>query len=411
MEFDYRIVTPQGKVQKGTGKANDQEALKADLRAQGFSILDVAPRKKVAQKRQKLSFEPFGVSPRALAFFTRQFSATLRAGLPMLRALATLQQQSSSGRLRKILAGLTNEIQQGQSLYQAMSKYRNTFGDLYLSLIRVGEATGSLDICVSRLAELQEKDLALQRKIRSAMSYPTFVLIFSGVIVYSLVAFLLPAFTPIFKGSGLNIARDYPITQVLITMSRAANNPVTVAAVLVVAVGIYVGLRLAYRFSAGRLVIDSFKYHMPIFHELVAMATLSRFCRTFGILIKSGVPLLEGLTYVGAAAGNQYVATAVQKVSRDVQDGAKLSATLANLPLFPPLVVAMVTIGEETGNVDAMFERMAEFYQEELDAAVSSLTALIEPAMMAFVGTTVCLFVMGILLPILGISSAVQSQM
>ncbi|HEY3998422.1 MAG TPA: type II secretion system F family protein [Candidatus Xenobia bacterium] len=412
-EFEYKVVTSAGKVQTGTSKQfTNEEALKADLRSQGFSILEIQEKKAVAKAKSRgFSFEPFGVSPKALSFFTRQYAATLRAGLPTLRALATLQNQTSSNRLASVLGDITNQIKQGQSMHQAFSRHRNTFGDLYLSLIRVGEATGGLDVCVARLAELMDKDLKLQRKIKAALSYPMFVLIFSALIVYGLVAFLLPAFTPVFMGAGLNIEKDYPITAILVKMSHVFTNPFLMTIVITVCILMYVGIRLLEKVEAGKLFMDTIKYHVPLFHKLIEMAALARFCRTFGILIKSGVPLLEGLTYVAGAAGNAYVARSIQKVSHDVQEGGKISSVLANIPLFPPLLVQMASIGEETGNLDVMFERIAEFYEEELDAAISALTSLIEPLMMAFVGAVVCFFVLGILLPILGISMAVQKQM
>jgi type IV pilus assembly protein PilC len=292
-----------------------------------------------------------------------------------------------------------------------MAEHPAVFDDLYLSMIRVGEASGSLSVTVARLADVMERDAQLRRKVRAALAYPIFVLAFSMVLVYCLVAFLLPNFRPIFESSGLDLRRDYPMTQILMDTSLLVTNPYFMGAVLSGAILLGVLLRLGGRTGPGRLVIDSVKFYFPFLHSMIAMATITRFCRTFGVMLRSGVPLLESLIHVGSAAGNMVVTRSIQRVTRELQAGEKISQTLGKVPLFPPLLVQMVTVGEETGTIDQMFERVADYYEQELETAISSVLSLIEPLMMIIVGGIVCFFVMGVLLPIMGISTAYQNKM
>lgn len=413
-EFEYRVLTEKGRVVKKVESATSEEELIESLRSQGYSILDIRALRTDGDSRytrkRRFAIELFGVPEKSLVFFTRQFATTVVAGLPLLRALTTLQQQTSSPRLSRVLGDVVVRIQQGESLAAAMNKHQGTFSPLYLSMIRVGEVSGNLEKALTRLADMTEKDFALKRKVKGAMAYPAFVFIFSALLVYGMVAFLLPGFTPIFQHSGLDIHRDYPITALLMQVSRAATNPYVVGGVVGSMLGFLVVYRLMLRVTFGRLIIDTVIFHFPFLAGLIQLAILTRFCRTFGTLVASGLPLLECLHLVGASSGNLVVERSLRRVSEQIQSGDRISATLQRVPLFPPLLVQMVVVGEETGTLDSMFHRVADYYEQELESAVSSVTALIEPAMMIGVGGIVCFFVMGVLLPILGISSAMQNQ-
>lgn len=415
-DFEFRVVNQQGKIVTGVGAATDEATLIVDLRSQGHQIVDVraarvTDKNPITARKIRFAFEPFGVPHQAMVFFTRQLATTLNAGLPLLRSLATLQAQTTSPRLRMLIGQLLNSIQQGKSLNQAMAEHPTVFSDMYLSMIRIGEASGSLAITVERLANVMEHDATLRRKVRTALAYPGFVLAFSVVLVYCLIAFLLPNFRPIFEGSGLDIRRDYPMTQVLMDASTLVTNPYFMGALASGVVLLALILRLVVRTSAGRLLVDSFKFYFPFLHGMIAMAALTRFCRTFGVMLAAGVPLLESLVHVGNASGNMVVTRSIQRVTRELQAGERISQTLGRVPLFPPLLVQMVTVGEETGTIDQMFERVADYYEQELEASIASILALIEPLMMVIVGGVVCFFVMGVLLPIMGISSAYESKM
>jgi type IV pilus assembly protein PilC len=414
-DFEYRVVNETGRVTTGTAVADTQDVVIEELRDKGFHIIDVRPRaaeiKLTATSKVGFSWEPFGVSERAIVFFTRQLATTLKAGLPLLRAISTLQLQSSSARLRKILGSVMGSLQQGKSLHESLSQHRATFSELYTAMVRVGEASGSLDVTVGRLADILEADLALKRKVKAALAYPSFVFLFSLGICYALIAFLLPNFKPIFDNSGLDIPRDYPITQALIDISNYVTSPWFGGSVVVTLLVGFVAYRWMNATRGGRLIIDTIKFYFPFLQGLIQMAAIARFCRMFGILIRSGVPLLESLQHVSGAAGNMVVSRTTQKLSNEIQAGKRLAIALSQVSLFPPLLVQMVAVGEETATVDTMFERVADYYEQELDAAVAGLTALIEPAMMMFVGVVVCFFVLGVLLPIMGISAAYQRQM
>ncbi|MHB2015744.1 MAG: type II secretion system F family protein [Candidatus Xenobia bacterium] len=413
-DFEYKALDTHGQLQRGTARAGSQSELVEALQGKGMSILDVkvvrlpgeAPGSSGAAARKSFSFEFMGVPERAIVFFTRQFATTIHAGLPMLRALTTLQAQTSSTGLRRILEKVIGRIQQGQSLHQAMSPHLKVFGPLYLSMLRVGEATGSMEATVSRLADILEKDFALRRKVKAAMVYPMFVLIFSLAIVYAMMVFLMPNFIPIFKNSGLNIDRDYPITKFLMQASQFCSDPRFFIWLIAIVVVLGLGMRMVGQTKRGRLFIDTLKFYFPVLSEMIRMATLTRFCRTFATLVHSGVPMMESLDHVAGSAGNELVASYIRRLAKDVESGGRISTTLARIAIFPPLLVQMVSIGEETGTLDQMFSRVADYFEQELEAAIGSMTSVLEPAMMVIIGAIVGFFIMGVILPIMGLSAA-----
>lgn len=409
--FEYQVITDGGKVVKGASSGANEQAVVDALRAEGYAILEVRQQDEqpiAPPTAPPRSFEPFGVPERALVYFTRGFATTLVAGLPLLRALATLRQQTASAGLRRVLADVTARIQQGESLAMAVAHHRRTFSDLFVSMVRVGESTGSLDATVGRLADMMERDYNLRRKVGSALAYPTFVLFFSLVLVYAMMAFLMPGFAPFFEASGIDLRASYPLTYYLMQASAWAGNPLAVGWALVLCLGAGGGVFWALRTERGRLLVDTLKLRTPGVRGMFHTAILVRFCRTFGTLTSSGVPLLESLKLVASASGNTLVARSIGRVSRDVQGGEKISRTLGRVPFFPPLLVQMATVGEETGTLDTLFDRIADYYERDLEAAITTVMSLIEPAMMLFVGGVVCAFVMAVLLPILGMSSAFQ---
>ncbi|MEW6281405.1 MAG: type II secretion system F family protein, partial [Candidatus Eremiobacterota bacterium] len=316
----------------------------------------------------------------------------------------------SSPALASVVERVGVDLAHGSSLSEALSRHPRVFDRMYLSMVRVGETSGQLPTVVARLATMLEKEAALRRKVRSAISYPVFVGVFSLAMAYALLAFLMPGFTPIFQNAGLNLPRDYPLTHFLIQASRAVTNGwVVVSAVLVLAI-LAVLLSWWAGTPAGALLVDRLKLWMPGLGGLVRQAAVARFCRGFSTLLQSGVPMLGALGLVGEAAGNRVVARAVERVTRTIQEGESVSRTLASTGIFPELVVQMAHVGEETGTLDDMLERVADHYDQELDAAVAQVTSLVEPALMVFVGILVGIFVMGILLPILSMSSGYQGQ-
>lgn len=352
-----------------------------------------------------------GISPKETSVFTRQLATTLHAGLPLLRTISLLHRETSNPRLKKVLGTLGKRLQKGANLSEAMTEFPRVFEPMYINMIKVGEMSGDLPQCVGRLAILLEKDLVLRRRVKTALAYPTFILGFTSLLTYLLVAFLIPVFTPMFLASGLDLERDYPLTKMLITASEYATDPVAVGftGVFIIMSGIF--FRLASQTPQGKLVIDTVKISIPFLGKTVKEFTAARFARSFATLLQAGVPLVESLGLVAEAAGNELVAQKVKQIGRQIQSGEVLSDTLRQAGLFPDLLIQMTAIGEEAGSLPDMLERVADYYDEELEASIASLTALLEPAMMVVIGGLVGVFVMGVLLPILGISAGMENQL
>lgn len=409
-KFRYRVLDSSGKPTSGEASAKTSEQIVNELRSRGFTVLEVieledkaaAPMVAIAKARLKL-----GLPKKDLMVFTRQLATTLAAGVPLLRILAVMRKRCRSRVMAALLDALSADLQKGLRFSDALAQHKAIFNDTYINMARVGEASGNLPEVVSRLALMIEKEVALQRKVKSAAAYPLFVSLFTMVLTYCLLVFLMPMFTPIFSGVGLDIPNQFPLTHFLIQCSTYAQDPY-VAGGCVFAIFLLVGLyRAVVRTRAGSYTRDLFLYNMPLFRKLIQESAAARFSRTFGLLLQSGVPLLQALNLVGNAAGNMVITRAVEKVAREVSEGGKLSERLDQAQLFPDLMVQMASIGEEAGSLPDMFDHVAAYYEEEVDATVSSLTAVLEPAMMVMVGGLVCIFVLGLLLPILSLSTKV----
>lgn len=412
MKFRYRVIDAEGKSSSGEASAKNSDVLMQELRNRGLTVVELQEieeqqsRAPMASLSHKVRLN-LGLSRKDLMVFTRQLATTLHAGVPLLRILAVMRKRTRSKTLAALLEELSTDLQKGLRFSDALQRHKRIFDDTYINMVKVGEASGNLPEVVGRLAIMIEKDVAIRRKIKSAASYPLFVSVFTAVLTYCLLVFLMPMFTPIFEGVDLNIPVDYPITHALMVASSYAKDPK-------VFIGLLVGFSLTsfvyraiVRTRAGAYVQDLCFYNMPLFHQLIQEGAAARFARTFGLLLQSGVPLLQALNLVGNAAGNLVITRAVEKVARQVSEGARLSEKLDEATVFPDLMVQMASIGEEAGSLPEMFAHVANYYEEEVDATVSAMTAVLEPAMMVLVGGLVCFFVMGLLLPILSLSTRV----
>ncbi|MGE0492410.1 MAG: type II secretion system F family protein [Vulcanimicrobiota bacterium] len=430
--FKYHAVDKSGKPKSGEHKAQDRAALLDFLRGQGLTALSVdeleetdAPPPKAAKPdeekpRELKAARPSattaiilgtGVNRRDITVLTRQLATTLHAGLPLLRIIHVLHRESTNPKLKGVLENLGQSLQKGASFSGALSDHPKIFDEMYINMVKVGEMGGSLSDCMSRLALMMEKEMTLRRKLKSAMAYPSFILIFTTIMTYALVAFMMPMFIPMFQESGLNIERDYPLTNYLMMASDFATSPVKMGAVVVLGVLLFLAYRVISNQPQGKLALDYAKLKLPFMSDLIGKVVAARFSRSFSLLLKSGVPLIEALRLVAGAAGNEAVAVRLRKVGRNIQEGETISKTLKEAELFPDLLIQMSTMGEEAGSLPDMLERVADYYDEEVDSAVSAMTALLEPAMMVIIGGVVGMFVMGVLLPILGVSTAMQQQM
>jgi len=412
--FRYRTVDQDGKPHSGEGTGASSAAIADELRGRGVTIVEIT---EIAEKKElapaaarKVVFE-FGLSRKDLSLFTRQLATTLGAGVPLLRIFSVLRKRNSNGTLRNILEQLASDLQKGARFSEALAKHPRTFDETYLNMTRVGEASGNLPATMSRLASMLDKEVAVKRKIRGATAYPMFVLAFTGVLSYALLAFLMPLFMPILTGSGLDIKHQYPLTQWLMDMSRFVSSPTNVTLCAVAAIVSFAVFRAVGKTPRGHYIFDLIKFNFPFLRVLQQQAATARFARSFALLLQSGVPLLQALNLIGGAAGNAVVTEALKVVAKQVSEGGRLSEMLDKSRVFPDLMIQMAAIGEEAGSLPEMFEHVADYYEAEIDSTITSLTAVLEPGMMVIVGAIVCLFIMGVLLPILGISSAVQKQM
>ncbi len=397
------------------GEATSRIDMIKTLKEKGYTLLDLKEVSAEALKKTgtgNINFSlEFGVSEKSIVLFTRQFASTLNAGIPILRCLTILRKQSTSNALRKILLKVDEDIQMGKTLYEAMKEHSSTFSRLYLSTIRVGETSGSLPKVMNQLADSLEARFELKRNVKEAMSYPVFILIFSGVMVFLMIKYLLPTFTPIFENSGLDIPRDYPVTQFLINIGNIAQKiwiiPLIIAIILLI-YGIY---RLVIHFPKSKIVLDKLIFFFPFFQGFIQMEIFASISSTMGLLISSGVPMLESIRLCADSSNNLFVSNSLLKVQGLLEKGTRLSGAMNKVEIFPLIMLQMVQIGEETGSLDRSFNSTALYFRRELQGSLGAITSLVQPVMMIFVGVAVFFFVMGVFLPIMGISQAYQKQM
>lgn len=394
----------------------DRDKLADKLKKSGYTVVEITEVTEKARVPEKVKTKEaakgisldisLGVSDDDLAFFTRQFATILNSGVPMDRILTLLYNQSKNRKMKTALYEIGADLQKGLSLSDAFRKHSKIFDEMFLSMVTVGETGGTLPNAMARMADLTERSLAIKKQIKSAMAYPIFILVFSMILCYVLVVFFLPGFIPMFSGLGLDLKKDFPLTAFLISASEVARNPSVIILTIIMVVAVFISLRtLIKNVPAFKLFMDSILFALPGFGNLVRQASFARFCRSFGSLSTSGVPVIKALDLVAGAAGNMVISSAIKRLSKQVQEGSSISQALQKDRTFPELLVQMVNVGEEAGSVPEMFEKTADYYDQSLDSAVSALTSLLEPLMMVFVGCIVGVFVLGILLPLMSITS------
>lgn len=412
--YRYKAVGADGKPTEGTFKASNREGLLAHLRESSLtptSIEELATGiEEPKPETTNISFS-FGISKKDLTVFTRQLATTLNAGLPLIRIIHVIHSESTNKRLKKVLESLGQKLQKGKSFSQALEDHGEIFDRMYINMVKVGERSGDLPECIARLAQLLEKEMTLRRKVKSTMAYPSFVLVFTMAITYLLVAVMMPMFTPMFRDSGLNLKRDYPLTQFLMDASDIATDPLYMVIALCCGGVLFFLLKLALGSRTGRYAVDSAKLNFPFIRTFFLNVVAARFSRGFSLLLKSGVPLVDAIGLVAQSAGNELVFRRLNQGARNIGEGDGITATLKSTKVFPDMLIQMSAMGEEAGSLPEMMERVADYYDEEVDSSVTSLTALLEPCVMILIGGIVCIFVMGILLPILGVSAGVQEQL
>lgn len=395
--FAYTFRDAAGTVRSGTSEAESAEILRKRLQEQGFTVTEV---------RQVRAQRPGGgwgrVKLSDLAIFCRQFSTMQDAGVSIVRSLDVLAQQTQSPKLRRILVDIQAEVEAGQTLSRAMSKYPNVFSNLFIGLIRAGEVGGVLEESLQRLAAFLESDVALRRKVRAAMTYPTIVVIAALAIVIGLVTFILPKFFDVFRDLGI---KDFPVmTQMLMDFSNFLTSRWYVMIAIVVLV--VIAFRMFVRTRIGRRLYDRLKLKLPVFGPLNHKIALARFSRTLSTLLSSGVPILQALETVAGTVANEIIAEAVMEARARIREGDRIGPPLERSGMFPPMVVHMISIGEESGALDQMLSKVADFYESEVESTLQSLTSAIEPVLIVLLGGMVGFIVISLLLPLI---TAVQS--
>jgi type IV pilus assembly protein PilC len=345
------------------------------------------------------------VSSRALSQFTSQLSTLQDAGLPIVRSLRILEGQLERGPFKAVLIDVTEDVEGGSPLSEAMAKHPNVFDGLYTNMVRAGEAGGVLDVILSRLAGFMEKAQRLRKKVRGAMVYPTVVLVVTMLILLLIMMFVVPKFEQVFA-SLPNLGELPTLTKALQGFSRFLVERWYVLLIAIVVV--VVGLKAVAKTKAGRRFFDRLKLNLPIFGNLVRKIVVARFSRTFGTLIASGVPILEALDICRYTAGNAVLEEALGKVRESIAEGGSIAEPLGESGIFDDIVVNMIDVGEETGELDKMLIRVADNYDEEVDVAVSSLVSIIEPLLILFMGGVVFLIVLGLFLPLLRIIQNIE---
>ncbi len=333
------------------------------------------------------------------AVFSRQFSVMVNAGVAIVRALGILSDQAPNVKLKKALLGISAEVQQGISLSESMSKYPECFNDLYVYMVEAGEAGGVLDEVLMRLSKLLEDMAKLQNEIKSAMAYPVTVGIFAVIAFLGMTIFLIPVFGGIFEGLGAELPL---LTRVMLGISDVLRSW-KVLIPIVAFVGISFLIRNYYKTPMGRVQIDGFMLKMPLFGDLNQKIAVARFCRVFGTLTRSGVPVLQCFDIVCNTIGNQVIINAVMAAKSDIQQGGMISLAIQKENVFPALAIQMISIGEETGELDGMMEKVAEFYEDEVEQAVKALTTMIEPIMMVGIAGLVGTILLSMYLPMFSI--------
>jgi type IV pilus assembly protein PilC len=415
MKYKYRALDSSGKSVEGTQEAEDRIALVSHLRNEGYTPISIAEDVEAKQGKERrgptsTGLELFGVSTGTVATFTRNFAELIETGVPVVQALSALQQFTPSPKLRAAMNDISTQIQQGQGLSDSMSRHPKIFPPIFCSLIRVGEVTGNLGRVSEQLADHLEKDVEVQSKVKGAMTYPVFILVFSAVLVWAMVAYLLPGFMPMWQQAGLDLHK-YPVTVMLMKMSAVTHNIFDEILLLFVVAGLVYGLRRLAQTDAGQRSIDRALLRLPVLGNFMLLTVMARAAGTLGILLNSGVSLIEALRLTGRACGNSEANAAFHRVEQEVSQGKGLSVCLDNEPFFPPMFVQMVAIGEKSGQLGKMLPRVAKHYESQLDTGIKSFSSLIEPVMMVVVGGIVFVFIIGVFLPIMGVVNALQNQM
>jgi type IV pilus assembly protein PilC len=404
--FSYEAIDATGATLKGTIESDSADAAVKSLAAQHLVPLAVKSGGEGMRRDMKIPGFSKRTSLKDLAIFARQFASMTSSGLTLLRALAILEEQTSKAKLKEAVAQVGSDVQGGSTLSGAMAQHPDQFPLLMINMIKAGEAGGFLDDALARIAKMYEADANLRAKIKSAMTYPVIVLIFSLLLGTGVILFIVPVFAKMFKQLGGKLPLP---TQIMVTLSH--NMWWIIPLGIAGAVGSMRMYRRARRDSfAFRLKTDKIKLRLPVFGKLFTKLAISRWARNLGTLLAVGVPIIQALEIVGGTSGNAVVGEAMNDVRDSVRVGGQISATLAKHPLFPVMVVQMMEVGEQTGQITEMLDKVADFYDQEVTTATESLTSALEPLLVVLMGAVIGTMVICLYLPMFSIYQHIQSN-
>lgn len=399
--FSYNIRDASGATFGGTSEAESEETLRKRLTEQGFTIIDIKQVKGGAKKVRTFG----GVKKTELSVMCRQFSTMHDAGVNLVRCLGVLAEQAANPRLKAVLSDVRAEVEGGQTLTRALEKYPTIFDRLFVGLINAGEVGGALEESLQRLSQFLESEVSLRRKIKSAMTYPMLIGIFACIVVIGLMTFVLPKFMSLFDDLG--IKELPPLTAAV----KAASTFMTTKWYwMLVIVGVfYAALKMFLRTKVGRRIYDRLKLKAPVFGPLNHKVALARFARTLSTLLSSGVNILPAMETVAGTVSNDIISDAILAARASIREGERIGEPLARSKMFPPMVVQMISIGEESGSLDPMLAKVADFYEQEVESAIASLTSAIEPVLIVSLGVVVGCIVIALFLPLVAIIQNLSS--
>jgi len=399
-KFSWEGRTLRGEPRKGVLEGVSETAVRAYLRQQ-----QIIPTKVNARGKEiKLSFslsKRKKVKKKSVAVFTRQLATMIDAGLPLVQSLDILGQQEQNEGFKSIIGGIKSDVEAGSTFAASLKKYPRVFDELYTNLVVAGEEAGTLDVILNRLATHIEKMEELKRKIKSALVYPIMIVVVAVLVTTVLLVFVVPVFEKLFGSTGMSLPGP---TQMVINISRFAQKNIVFVIIFCIVAAII--LKRQYRTEKGRLSIDKVILKLPVFGELIQKVSIARFARTLATLVASGVPILDALNIVAGASGNKVVEKAILEGRSSISEGQTISEPLEESGVFPIMVTQMISVGETTGSLELMLNKVADFYEEEVDTAVATLSSMLEPILMIFLGVIIGGLVIAMYLPIFKMASA-----
>jgi type IV pilus assembly protein PilC len=401
--YKYTVRDKAGKTVAGSLEGDSKEAVSSKLRSMGYVIVSLEEGGSLLASMNNIKFGT-GVKAKDITIFARQFSTMINAGLSLTKCLTILGQQTESDGLRTVIAQVGKDVESGQSLSDSLGRHPKIFPPIFVNMVRAGETGGVLDEVLNRVADHFESEQMLKGKINSAMTYPMAM----GGLVLCILILMMVFVVPVFQGMFASMGGQLPFaTQILVDISAGSRSWPGLVLVVSGTAGYFL-FKWWVGTEQGLFIWDSIKLRMPVFGEITRKIALAKFTRTFGTLVSAGVPILSALEIVGATSGNEVVAQAVKKVRSAIKEGETIAKPLSESPVFPSMLVQMIAVGEETGALDAMLNKIADFYDDEVSVAVDSLTSMIEPLMMAVMGLLVGGIVIALYMPMFNIITLIK---